>query len=685
MIRRTDPMIHKIILLLVSACVQVTIANAQPGSEHQLEMKRNIFRTFHKRAYTGQYPLRPIPVEPATSSKPTKKVDREPLTFDDRVWFPGEWEEVKAVILTLYYENKVPGHEGDATWAAEPVVEGHADYYHQNENSKWEIAGSGPYTTSIDTLTGMGKVFFHLIDGIQRGGAEAWVRLAEPDDTVLVYQTLQRMGLRHDRLRFLFGQGSSFWYRDCGPICFYYGNEDKLAMLDFHYNRYSRALDDQLPSLLHRQMGIPNYINDIVWEGGNCLVDGAGSLVASDAVYSINSGTEGRIEWDGEDFSTIHHKLKPALTPAETKQALQEMLGQRATHIVPRFLYDGGTGHVDLYADAWNENGFVFSGMPEQYSSWDDYITEEANIECLTQQQSLFGRNYYTMALLPFPSNPDGDFFKDQQEYSSQYSRTYANHTFVNNLILQPCFSEVGPDGMPTADWDRAHIEAIQQAYPGYTVYCIDVREFDGSGGAIHCITKQIPADNPVRILHKNIYGRVSLGNLDAVPFSAIITNKSGIAQAVLMYRMDGGEWQQLTLTSNGNRWWGSIPAAAFKDGTNVEYYFEATSVNGKTLTKPITASQGGYFSFTIANDATYSADMFDFDTQPMPMESITFSLGTNWLTEDTSKENTTGISTRSNFQSRAADGWYSLSGLRLDAQPARKGIYIYKRKKVVI
>ena len=76
---------------------------------------------------------------------------------------------------------------------------------------------------------------------------------------------------------------------------------------------------------------------------------------------------------------------------------------------------------------------------------------------------------------------------------------------------------------------------------------------------------------------------------------------------------------------------------------------------------------------------------MFDFDTQPMPMESITFSLGTNWLTEDTSKENTTGISTRSNLQSREEDGWYSLSGLRLDEQPARKGIYIYKRKKVVI
>ena len=41
------------------------------------------------------------------------------------------------------------------------------------------------------------------------------------------------MGLRHDHLRFLHGEGSSIWYRDCGPICFYYGDEDNLAMLDF--------------------------------------------------------------------------------------------------------------------------------------------------------------------------------------------------------------------------------------------------------------------------------------------------------------------------------------------------------------------------------------------------------------------------------------------------------------------
>ena len=418
----------KTILFLLCSFFLTSMVHAQSSTDQRREMKREIFKTFHKRSYTGEYPLCKIPTLPSTTYQTIKRAKTEAPLFTDRVWFPGEWEEVKAIILTPYYENHVPGHEDDLTWNAEPMVKDYANYYHKNEAGKWEIEGSGPYITSMDTESDMGKVFLRLMDGIQKGGAEAWVRVSQKSDTALVYQALKRMGLRHDRLRFIFGQGSSIWYRDCGPICFYYGNEDRLAMLDFFYRRFNRALDDEIPSLLHRQMGIPNYITDFVWEGGNCLVDGAGALVTSDAVYTINNDTIGPVEWDGKDTCTIRNKYKPVLTKDEVRQALQEMLGQRATHIVPRFLYDGGTGHMDLYADAWNENGFVFSGMPERYGDWHDYITESGNITYLNEQKSFSGRNYYTMARLPFPSDENGDFFKDENEYNLQYSRTYGKH-----------------------------------------------------------------------------------------------------------------------------------------------------------------------------------------------------------------------------------------------------------------
>ena len=247
------------------------MVHAQSSTDQRREMKREIFKTFHKRSYTGESPLRKIPTLPSTTYQTIRRAKTEAPLFTDRVWFPGEWEEVKAIILTPYYENHVPGHEDDLTWNAEPMVKDYANYYHKN-------------------------------------------------DTI-------------------------------GPV-----------------------------------------------------------------------------EWDGKDTCTIRNKYKPALTQDEVRQALQEMLGQRATHIVPRFLYDGGTGHMDLYADAWNENGFVFSGMPERYGDWHDYITESGNIAYLNEQKSFSGRNYYTMARLPFPSDENGDFFKNENEYNLQYSRTYGKH-----------------------------------------------------------------------------------------------------------------------------------------------------------------------------------------------------------------------------------------------------------------
>lgn len=80
-----------------------------------------------------------------------------------------------------------------------------------------------------------------------------------------------------------------------------------------------------------------------------------------------------------------------------------------------------------------------------------------------------------------------------------------------------------------------------------------------GKGGSKHCITKQIPADNPVRIIHKNIHGDVNPVKSDSeeqyIPFSAIITNKNGIKEASLCYTTDGNQWFEVKLTANGNCW----------------------------------------------------------------------------------------------------------------------------------
>lgn len=618
-------------------------AMAQNQQMSQEDLLRSFRQTVHKRDISKRHLESAIPL--GTMAPSTKGSTAKSLP-EDRVWFPGEWEEVKAICVTPIYNYLVPGHENDYYWMADPIVSGYAQYMQYSYMQGWQEKGIGPYRARMDTTSSFGKVFFYLMDGIQLGGAEAWVHVEYPADTAKVLRTLARMNLRHDNVKFIVGPGNSFWYRDCGPIAFYYGDQDSIGMLDFTYYP-GRALDDSLPSLIHWQMGIPNYITDIEWEGGNCLVDGAGMVFSSDAIYENNSNRYGQITWDGQDINTLNYKQVPSLTKNQVRQGLHDLLGQRATYILPAYKYDGGTGHVDLYADAYDENGFVFSVMPSDYASWRDYSTGQKNIDSLCSYKSIFNRNYYTMATLPFPSTDNGGNFSSQSDYNQNYTRTYSNHTFVNNVILQPCFSRV-VNGQPSAAWDRANIEQVAAAYPGYTIYPVDVREFDGSGGAIHCVTKQIPADNPIRILHKNLHDTLAIGEMTQIPVSAIITNKSGIASAEVKWREVGSTgWNTIQLTANGNRFYGQMPRVETAvPQHSVEYYISATSNNGKTITKPMTANQGGYYTFTYTDGGTIDSTMFDFDTLPMPAEDITFTFSTTWTTPDSDTARPLGIET---------------------------------------
>lgn len=668
-------------LLAVLFALSLT-ANAQDTKQQTF----NLHKLMHKRAIPKNIPKPNFPIATAEDMRRAHDASGAPLNFPDRVWFPGEWEEVKAIVVAIPYVHFVPNKKEDTRYSAQPIVPGYAIYYYaESKEEQPQEVGRGPYDSQFDLESEGGQVSLRLIDAIQRAGVEAWVRIEQAGDEQVVRNYMETHDMRTDKIRFFVSGGNSVWFRDCGPICFYYGDEDKLAMLDFQYD-YERALDDVLPSVLHRQMGIPNYINQVVWEGGNCLVDGVGGLLTSTAMYEHNQNTTvGPVVWDGKDPKTIKYTTREPLNADQCYEALKGMVGQAGTCIVERLNNDGKTGHVDLYADAIDENGFLFAKMPEAYKDWGDYKILEGNVAYMLKQKNIWQDPYVNWGDLPFPSYDDGSGWDSEEEYG-KFARTYANHLIVNNYILQPCFSPVDVDYMPTAAWDRANIEAMKKLYPGYTFHCIDMRTYDGSGGSIHCITKQIPADNPVRILHDAMYNKVNFGTLTEVPFSAFITNKSGIKNAALHYCVEGGEWQKVDMTSNGNRWYCRVPASNFPKGKTVFYYIEATSNNGKTVTKPFTANNGGYYDFTPDETAEYKADDYDFSTEPIAKEKITFQLDTKWLTEDKSTDTPSGISEiTASKGTYTPSAWYTLGGQQLNDLPKAKGIYIYQGKKVVI
>lgn len=599
-------------VLLLCALTASLYAQQEPATREQL--RRQLLLTMNNRDGSRLWQTSRVPI----ADKPLRAGAKSAgVPMPDSCWFPGEWEELQAVLVTPYYDYQVPGHEQSTQWSAVPLVPGYADYYYVNAHR-----GTGPYLSAVDTVSAMGLVFFRLMDAIQLGGAEVWVRIEQPADSAVVLRQLQRMGLRDSALRFFVAPGNTFWLRDSGPICFYYGAGDTLGMLDFEYHP-GRALDDSLPTYLSREFGLRHFASSIEWEGGNCLVDGAGMLFTSDATYRANcNDTVGQYTWNGSDISTLTFSYKPRLRQDAVRDSLRRLLAPRALHVLPAFQYDGGTGHVDLYAVMLDENLFGFSRMPDIYRLWTDYTIGRRNRDTLCSHTSYFN-SFYRSKDLPFPSKDNGSAFASQAEYAGDsrrgypgYTRSYANHLMVNHVLVQPCFSAVGSDGKPTARWDRANYEQLAAVYPGYTIYPIDVRSFDGTGGAIHCISKQIPVEQPLRILHRALHGNTyNLYTTRDAAVEARITHATGIAAAKVVYRIDGGGWHMSPLSTVDNLHYQSVIATAgypFVDYAKCEYYIEATAQNGKTMTKPLTAPHGGYYTFYLGENPSAKVSIVD-------------------------------------------------------------------------
>jgi len=553
---------------------------------------------------------------PAPKSAKSTAAELPVSQLPENRWFPGEWEELQGVVVNFPYVAYPADHLGDDDYYAQLYFPGRG-YRYRYRSYGWQNMGWGDVDGIPDTADYLGyaayyrtrgyryqdyvsyylqqedfrNVFLNLIDAIQHG-TQVWIAIWHLSDSNLVKEFMASKGKPLTNYRFIETYANAFWYRDCGPICFYYGDNDDVAMLNFQYSP-GRPTDDLLPDSIASQTGIPMYTSTLAWEGGNCLVDGYSKLFTSDATLTENNTTQGMMYETGSSFNPIAYRTKASLSSAQTKDSMNAIFGE--THFLPRLKNDGGTGHIDLYADMYDENQFVFSKYPEVYSHWVDYATAARNIDSLTSWCNFAGHKYRA-AYIPFPSRDDGSDFPSEMNYDTSYTRSYSNHTFINNIIVQPCFSEV-VDWQPTAEWDRANIDSVRAAYPGYTVYPIDIRTFDAYGGAIHCITKQIPAASPIRILHSPVRRGYTDQNATV---EAYITNNTGIASAKVMYHIGGGEWQTVNMTAgDDNKYTAEIPTTELNTTeADIEYYITVTSNGGKTITKPFTAGNGAYFAF---------------------------------------------------------------------------------------
>ncbi|MFA7082614.1 MAG: agmatine deiminase family protein [Bacteroidales bacterium] len=514
----------------------------------------------------------------------TKAETEDPLDVPEDMIYPGEFDEVQAIMMTWPYITKtVTGNQN-----AEPLFEGLGLPY-SGGNALVPVY-SVPNIASNSTT----KLFRELANGIQQN-AQVWINIWSGDDSIAIMQHMVNYNMPLTNHRFFINPGNSFWYRDCGPVGFYFGDNDSIGFMDFEYYG-GRPMDDLIGRKIGEQAGIPVYTTTIEYEGGNILVDGRGSLFTTTAVYDLNQDTYGIYYLDSTYVNGYYYQTKPSLTKQKVVDSLTHLMNLSRCVVLPELRYDGGTGHIDLYADMVDEATFVSTKHPDVMANLSDPIKVEKNMDSLTNLMTNLpsGSKYYNTRI-PLPAKNNGAWYASQNEYDNSYTRSFSNHTMVNGAIMQPMFYS-GTSGDVAGN--QAALEKMKEAYPGYDFVEIDVRAFDGYGGAIHCITKQVPAENPIRIYHYPArWLNTSDTVLESVKLTTLAQNRSGIENTQLYYRTKGqSTWTTLDFDSlTDNMYEVNLPINALAVADTIEYYISATSNNEKTITKPITAPLGFY------------------------------------------------------------------------------------------
>lgn len=525
----------------------------------------------------------------------------------DNIKVPAEFDELQAVLISW------PCYAFDKNYEVlEPLLPGiGVKYISETEYELVEIAG---YVADLFAESDWPPIWGKLADAIQKE-AEVWIRLSAIDDSTSIKNYMAQNFSPLTNYKFIHDPNgeNAFWMRDFGPYGFYWGDKDSIGFISMGYYP-GRPIDDSFPEFLANKLGYPYFESEIESEGGNFMTDGWGNGFYSTVIYYSNADTLGQIYMeDGE----VIMKIKEPMSPQQLNSGMQKLFNLKSNNQLDHLYCDGGTGHIDIYLKLVDDNTMLINNYPSVYNNMNfiDYTIVKQNKALLNTKKNSYGKPYQILEV-PLPTSNNGKYTRTNCESFNADARTFLNGITVNKTFIIPGFSN---SISGNAAGDAEAIETIKKYMPGYNVVAIDSRSLSPLGGAIHCITMQIPAENPLTIAHAPVVG--ALNNIYTAMLNAEIYNHSGIKNANIMWRYAGAnEWNTLSMENVGNQYNANLSFSGLDEEAKIEYFIEAESNNGKTRRKPVTAPEGFYsFSFPTTSSVEFSSDTDKGDIRTYP------------------------------------------------------------------
>jgi agmatine deiminase len=259
---------------------------------------------------------------------------------------------------------------------------------------------------------------------------------------------------------------SSIWARDFGPV----GINDvvttgtpTLSFVDFRYY-YMRVYDDEIPTALALDLGVDVFRPDLDFEGGNFMSTSDGLCAATKGVLWHN----------------------PQLSQSAVEKIFADYLGCTKS-VFPTPLKGEGTTHIDMFSKLASDTAVIVG----EYTASQD----SANKTILDADAQLFSSTTngsggaITVTRIPMPDK------------GSQYGQTVWR-TYTNSLSLKGASSKVLliPVYSDETTYQSSAMSVYSSVFSGWTQVKIDSQIIIPSGGAMHCITMQIPAGTQAKM-----------------------------------------------------------------------------------------------------------------------------------------------------------------------------------------
>jgi agmatine deiminase len=283
--------------------------------------------------------------------------------------------------------------------------------------------------------------------------ADVTVLLPAPEWVGGVATYLRLNGMNDlSRVEWLILPTDDIWIRDYGPFVGY-DAAGRRAAVDAQFTplgSYPQGRDDAAARAWAQHAGIPICRFEFATEGGNYWSDGAGTLLVSDEMLVRYS----------------------QMSRAEIEGKLREVFAFDKLIMLPRLLMEE-TGHVDLVCKLIDEETILVNAPNGSLN--DDRLRTAAAL--LRRETNAQGKRYRVVEL-PFPP-----LYRNWWVYPVW--RSYTNSLTVNGRVLVPIFG---------AGEDHRALDIYRTVMPAHEVIAIDCHASANGGGAVHCLTKEIPS-----------------------------------------------------------------------------------------------------------------------------------------------------------------------------------------------